>query len=189
MTSTIEPEIELEAGEADLEQGLDRPSDDSTTLRRVVLFAAVIAVLLLVRTFVLEPVRVRSDSMAPALSPGAMLLIDKATFHTRDPRRGEIVVAIDPRNGGSIIKRVVAVGGDSVGIENGVLVVNGAAVAEPHVDNENMGGYYFGPDAVPAGYVFLLGDNRDTSEDSRAFGPVAVDDIDGKVLAKIWPPG
>jgi signal peptidase I len=52
----------------------------------------VIAALLLIRRFALEPVRQRSDSMAPALSPGAMLLIDKVTFHTRDPQRGEIVV-------------------------------------------------------------------------------------------------
>ena len=109
MTTTIEP---------DLEEDLEEPPDDSTTLRRVVLFASVIAVLLLGRSFVLELVRVRSDSMAPGLSSGAMLLIDKVTFRARYPHRGEIVVATDPRNGDSIIKRVVAVEGDSVGIED-----------------------------------------------------------------------
>ena len=180
MSTTIEPDPE-----ADLEHS----SNDSATVRRVLLFAGVIAALLLVRSFAFEPVRVRSDSMAPALSPGAMLLIDKVTFHNRDPHRGEIVVTVDPRNGGSIIKRVVAVGGDSVGIEDGLLVVNGLPVVESYVDNDNMDGYYFGPDAVPPGHVFLLGDNRDTSEDSRAFGPIEVDDIDGKVLVKFWPPG
>jgi signal peptidase I len=180
MTATIE---------SDLEDGLDPPLDDTATVRRVLLFAGVIAVLLLVRSFALEPVRVRSDSMAPALSPGAMLLIDKVTFRVRDPHRGEIVVAVDPRTGDSIIKRVVAVGGDSVGIEDGQLVLNGKPVVEDYVDNENMDGFYTGPDVVPAGAVFLLGDNRDTSEDSRTFGAVDVDDIEGKVLAKVWPPG
>ena len=180
MTSTIE---------SDVEENLDQLSDDKATIRRVLLFAGVIAALLLVRSFALEPVRVRSDSMAPALSSGAMLLIDKVTLRTREPHRGEIVVAIDPRNGDTIVKRVVAVGGDSVGIEDGMLVLNGKTVVENYIDNDNMDGYYTGPDLVPLGHVFLLGDNRDTSEDSRAFGPVAVDDIDGRVMGKIWPFG
>ena len=94
----------------DVEQDLDRPEDETATLRRVVLFASVIAALLLVRSFALEPVRVRSDGMAPGLSSGVMLLIDKVTFHARDPHRGEIVVTTDPRSGDSIIRRVVAVG-------------------------------------------------------------------------------
>jgi signal peptidase I len=175
--------------ETEFEEGLDEPSEDAATVRRVLVFASVIVLLLLVRTYVLEPVRVRSDSMAPALSPGAMLIIDKATFHTRDPHRGEIVVAVDPRSGDSIIKRVVAVGGDSVGMEDGTLIVNGVPISETYVDNENMDGYYFGPDAVPFGQVFLLGDNRDTSEDSRTFGPVDVDDVDGRVLVEVWPLG
>ena len=77
--------------------------------------------------------------------------------------------------------------GDSVGIENGLLVLNGKTVVEKYIDNENMEGFYFGPDVVPAGDVFVLGDNRDTSVDSRAFGPIAVDDIEGKVLIRLWP--
>ncbi len=177
------------AVESDLEENTDQSSDDSSTVRHVLLFAGVIAVLLLVRSFALEPVRVRSDSMAPALSSGAMLLIDKVTFRTRDPHRGEIVVAIDPRTGESIVKRVVAVGGDSVGIEDGILVLNGKTVFEDYIDNDNMDGFFTGPDPVPLGHVYLLGDNRETSEDSRTFGPVDVDDIEGKVLVKVWPLG
>jgi signal peptidase I len=167
----------------------DSQSDDSATFRRVLWFAGVIVVLLLVRSFVVEPVRVRSDSMAPTLPPGTVLLVDKLTFLAREPHRGDIVVAVDPRSGASIVKRVVAVGGDSVGIANGLLEVNGATVVEQYIDNDNMDGFYFGPDVVPPDHVFLLGDNRDTSEDSRAFGPVDVDDIDGRVAAKIWPLG
>jgi signal peptidase I len=168
---------------------LEPEPDDRSTVRRVLWFAGVIVLLLLVRSFVIEPVRVRSDSMAPTIGPGSVLLIDKLTFVARDPQRGDIVVAADPRSGDSIVKRVVAVGGDSVGIEDGLLVVNGATIVEKYIDNDNMDGFYFGPDLVPAGHVFLLGDNRDTSEDSRAFGPVDVDDIDGRVLATIWPFG
>ena len=181
MTATVEPEV-------DADEELARPSDDGRTVRRVLWFAAAIIVLLLLHTFVIEPVRVRSDSMEPTLTAGSVLLIDKVTFRMREPDRGELVVAHDPRTGESIVKRVVAVAGDSVGIENGLLVVNGTTVVEKYIDNDNMEGFYFGPDVVPGDHVFLLGDNRDISVDSRAFGPVDVDDIDGRVLATIWPP-
>jgi signal peptidase I len=177
--------IDVDAGGVDA----DPPAQDTTTIRRVLWFAGVIVVLLLVRSFIVEPVRVRSDSMSPTVQAGAVLLVDKVTYHARSPHRGDVVVTADPRSGQSIVKRVVAVGGDSVGIDNGVLVVNGSTVIEDYIDNTNMDGFYFGPDVVPAGHVFLLGDNRDTSEDSRTFGPVAVDDLEGRVLATIWPLG
>jgi signal peptidase I len=166
-----------------------RQHEDKATVWRVAVFAGVIVILLLMRSFVVEPARVRSDSMTPTLPPGAVLLIDKISYRVGEPHRGDIVIAEDPRNGRSIVKRVVAVGGDSVGIEDGLLVLNGAIIAEDYIDNDNMDGFYFGPDLVPPDHVFLLGDNRDTSEDSRAFGPVDVDDIDGKILLKIWPFG
>ncbi len=152
-------------------------------------FAAAIVVLLLVHGFVLEPVRVRSNSMEPTLHDGSLVLIDKVTYLTREPRRGDVIVTTDPRTGESIVKRVVAVAGDSVGIDNGLLMVNGSRVNESYIDNDDMQGFYFGPDVVPAGHLFLLGDNRADSVDSRAFGPVAVDDVAGRVLAEIWPPG
>ena len=180
LTATVEPDR--------VEDGLDSPSQASSTFRKVLWFAAVIVVLLLVRTFLIEPVRVRSDSMEPTLRDGSVLLIDKVTLHARGPHRGELIVAHDPRTGESIVKRVVAVAGDSVGIENGLLVVNGATVVEHYIDNDNMEGFYFGPDVVPTGDVFLLGDNRDISVDSRAFGPIALGAVEGRVLATIWPP-
>ena len=171
-----------------VERGPDRPSQESTTFRRVLWFAAAIVVLLLARTFLIEPVRVRSHSMEPTLRDGAVVLIDKVTFHAREPRRGDLVVTSDPRTGEPIVKRVVAIAGDSVGIDDGVLMLNGKKVAENYIDNDNMEGFFFGPDVVPHGEVFLLGDNRYISVDSRTFGPVTVDEVDGRVLATIWPP-
>jgi len=167
----------------------DDAHDDRSTIRRVAWFVAIIVVLLLVRGFVVEPVRVRGDSMEPTLKHGAVLLIDKLTFHGRDPHRGDVIVTHDPRTGGLIVKRVVAIAGDSVGIDNGRLMLNGQIVVEHSVDNHDMAGFYFGPDVVPPGHVFLLGDNRADSIDSRAFGPVPIDNIDGRVLIKVWPVG
>lgn len=167
---------------------LQRPSD-VLTARRVLWFAAAIAALLLAQLFAVEPVRVRSNSMAPSLPSGAVLIVDKLTYHVREPRRGDVIVTNDPRTGESIVKRVVAIGGDSVGLDDGALVVNGARVIEHDIDNAGMQGFYFGPDIVPPGDVFVLGDNRADSIDSRTFGPIAVDDIDGRVVGKIWPFG
>jgi signal peptidase I len=127
--------------------------------------------------------------MEPTVPSGAILLIDKLTYLTRGPHRGDVVVATDPRTGESIVKRVVAVGGDSVGIEDGQLIVNGERVVEDYIDNADMDGFFTGPDVVPPGDVYLLGDNRDTSEDSRAFGTIDVDEIEGRVLTTIWPLG
>jgi signal peptidase I len=180
LTTTVEPQPVAEDH--------DPTAQSSGTFRRVLWFAAAIVVLLLVRSFVVEPVRVRSDSMEPTLKAGAVVLIDKLIFDAREPHRGDVVVTSDPRTGEPIVKRVVAVAGDSVGIDDGVLMLNGKKVSESYIDNDNMEGFYFGPDVVPKGDVFLLGDNRDISVDSRTFGPVAVDDIDGRVLATIWPP-
>ena len=181
MTETIGIE-----GEA---TNVDRRSHDDRTIQRIAWFAAVIVVLLLIRGFVAEPVRVHGDSMEPTLPAGALLLVDKVTFHTRDPHRGDVVVTTDPRNGGSIVKRVVAISGDSVGIDDGILMVNGVKVVESYIDNTGMEGFYFGPDLVPTGHVFLLGDKRFDSVDSRRFGPVAVNELDGRLLTTIWPPG
>jgi signal peptidase I len=180
LTTTIEPDA--------IEQDPDQPAQTSDTFHRVLWFAAAIIVLMLARSFLIEPVRVRSDSMEPSLRAGSLVLIDKVTFDFREPHRGDVVVTSDPRTGESIVKRVVAVAGDSVGIDNGVLTLNGKKVSESYIDNHNMDGFFFGPDVVPTGDVFLLGDNRDISVDSRAFGPVAVDNIDGRVVATIWPP-
>lgn len=182
MTTALEPS-------ADDEAAVELADHDAKTTRRVLWFAAALVAMLLIHSLVVEPVRVRSDSMEPTVPSGAVLLIDKVTLRARDPHRGEIVVASDPRTGASIVKRVVAIGGDSVGIDNGQLVVNGVKIVEHYINNDGMDGFYFGPDVVPPGHVFLLGDHRATSEDSRAFGPVDVDAVDGRLLATLWPLG
>ena len=130
------------------------------------------------RLFALQPIRVHADSMQPTLHSGDELIIDRLSLALRAPHRGEIVVANSPE-GGLVVKRVAAVGGDSVGIEDGVLVVNGKQQREKYVDYASIDGVYFGPVDVPRGDVFLLGDNRGNSEDSRDFGAVPEDDVVG----------
>ncbi len=151
------------------------------TATPIALVALVVGVL-----FALQPIRVHANSMQPTLRSGDEIVIDRLSLVLRAPHRGEIVVANSPQ-GGLVVKRVAAVGGDSVGIEDGVLVVNGRRKRERYVNYASIDGVYFGPVDVPAGDVFLLGDNRGNSEDSRDFGAVPEDDVVGRLLVRVWP--
>jgi signal peptidase I len=149
----------------------------------VVATVAVLGVLVAVRLFVAEPMRVPSVSMQPTLRPGDHVVLARTTT----AGRGDLVVFASPSSGELLVKRVVATGGDEVGIEDGELVVNGRQVSEPYVDHRLLDGVYFGPVTVPAGSIFVLGDNRTASTDSREFGPVPAGAALGRVVARVWP--
>lgn len=152
-----------------------------------ILFAVLVA-LLLTRAFVAEPLRVSSTSMRPTLMSGDHVLVDKVGPRSHHPQRNDIIAFTIPGTGQLLIKRVAGVAGDVVGIEDGVLVVNSKPVHEPYVNAAEMDSVYFGPVVVPPGRVFVLGDNRANSIDSRRFGPVALSAVTGRVLGRIWPP-
>jgi signal peptidase I len=126
--------------------------------------------------------------MAPTLHDGDQVLLDKVTYRLRPPRVGEVVVVEPPGDEPLAVKRVVALGGSDVGLEDGVLVVDGVARREPELDLAGVDGVYFGPVTVPEGTVFVLGDNRGESVDSRSYGPVPLRDVVGRVVVRLWPP-
>ena len=163
-------------------------SSASERRRNAPLVLGVVAVLALLalRAFVAEPFRIPSESMAPVLQPGDQALVTKIGGA---PRRGDLVAFHASRTGDIMLKRVVAVGGDTVGLEDGVLVVNGRRPAEPYVaDPDAIDSVYFGPVRVAKGSLFVLGDNRGNSEDSRDFGTVPADRVIGRATARVWPP-
>lgn len=152
--------------------------------------ALVIAVALaaFIIAFVAQSFLVQGSSMEPTLSEGQRLLVDKLTYRWRAPERGEIIVfnyPADPRR--KFIKRVVGVPGDEIMIVGHRLVLNGEPVAEPYILGPIFSG--FGPVTVPEGHVFVLGDNRNNSDDSRYadVGPVAFDAIVGVARVVYWP--
>jgi len=131
-----------------------------------------------------QPMRVDSDSMTPTLAADDLLLVR----HGQGPvQRGDVVAVTSPLGDGMLVKRAVAVGGDEVAIEDGVLVVDSVAVCEPAIDPARLDGVFFGPITVPDGELFLLGDSRDGSVDSRSFGPVPTSSLVGTVTARLWP--
>ena len=87
----------------------------------------------------------------------------------------------------ALIKRVIATGGETIEIIDNAVIVDGVAIDEPYL-NDGIRMPDFGPETVPDGYVFVMGDNRQSSQDSRRFGPVPEDEIIGRAFVRVWPP-
>jgi signal peptidase I len=144
--------------------------------------------IVLVRAFLFEPFRTDGASMLPTLRSGDQVLVDKRAYRDGLPRRGDLVVFHRPRSGEVTLKRAIGLPGDTVAIEDGFLVVDGRRRHESYADPDAIDSVYFGPVRVRPGTVFVLGDNRADSIDSRDFGAVAQHDLIGRVRGLIWPP-
>lgn len=145
----------------------------------------VIAAAVVVRTQWLDTVTVSSGSMAPTVCTGDTVLLLRL-HGDGSARVDDIVTFPSPQDGGQVIKRVVAVAGQSVVIKDAQLFVDGHAVAEPYVDHASIVGVYTATVIVPDGSVFVMGDNREVSIDSRAYGPIPTSIIDGRLLSDMW---
>jgi signal peptidase I len=186
----------------------DVPSATAETLPRtrsrtldVVIEIAITAILavglyLVIQTFLVGTFRVEQVSMLPTLQQGQHLLVDKLTPRFDPYSRGDIVVFHAPgTDPGSIpyIKRVIGVAGDHVALEDGKVVVNGVALDEPYLSDDGRDHGATLPEdgttewVVPAGDIFVMGDHRARSVDSRTFGPVAVDQVIGRAVIRFWP--
>jgi signal peptidase I len=160
-----------------------------TVVEIVVIVAAAFALAMLVQAFIVKPFTIHQISMEPTLQEGDRVLISRLSYHFHDPKAGDVVVLHSPVDASEdLVKRIVAVGGDTVAIRDGDLFVNGVAVVEPYLNEQDFRGEY--PETVILdGQVFVLGDNRNNSGDSRLFGPIDVDSIIGSAFAIYWPIG
>jgi signal peptidase I len=142
--------------------------------RLVFLVGVALAVVLPVRTWVGEPIVVVSPSMEPTLRVGTLLILDKMSLSGRRPARGEVVSFPSPeRDGRDLIKRVIALPGESVELREKVVYIDGKPLEEPYAVHSRAGerlvGDNLGPLEVPPGMIFVLGDNRDESNDSSVW--------------------
>lgn len=154
------------------------------------LLVALLAVFLIfgfVRPFVVEPFGITTDSMDPTLRAGDSVLAAKFAYRLTEPRRGDVVLFEAPGDGAPTIKRVVGIPGDTVAVRDGVLLVNGEKKWEGYVDYGLTDSTFLGPTDVPDGHVYLMGDNRVNSMDSRSYGPVPEADLLGEVPLRVWP--
>jgi signal peptidase I len=163
-----------------------------------VLFAAAVLATLL-RTWVVAPYFIPSASMETTLHGctgcnNDHVLVDKLSYSLHSVHRGDVVVFHRPTtwqvSETLLIKRVVGLPGDVLSTQDGVVYVNGRQLVEPYIDRACTSGTTGLPQVqVPAGEVFVMGDNRCDSEDSRVFGPVPIHDIVGRAFVIVWPLG
>ena len=174
-----------------------RSWQSSRSLALELLEIAVLALgIYLVITFAVETVHVIGSSMYPNFSTDDYLIASKLDYRFHPPQRGDVVILRNPFGDKDLIKRVVGLPGDRLLIRDGKVYINGRALDEPYTSPEPwtvMANY---PDAqepdgmrIQSGYLFVMGDNRNHSSDSREFGPIRATDIEAKAWLRIWPLG
>jgi signal peptidase I len=157
-----------------------------------------LVIFVVIQNFIAQPYRVEQGSMEHTLEPDQYVLVDKLTPRFDAYHRGDIVVFAPPpgfaREGGApFIKRVIGVAGDKVEIKDGEVFVNGTKLREPYLFAEVNGDPPEPTTAsqeswtVPAGELFVLGDHRAVSEDSRTFGPIRISSLVGRAWLRYWP--
>ena len=141
-----------------------------------------------VRPFVVEAFWIPSGSMIPTLQINDRVLVNKFIYRFTEPKPGDVVVfsSVDDRNT-DLIKRVVAVAGDRVSVRTGRLFIDGKPQREPFTNKKFPDRSFSAPITVPKGHVFVMGDNRSNSSDSRVFGPLPKENIEGEAFLRFWP--
>jgi len=189
----------------------EAPEDEETTtppdrLRSAVEWVAVIVgalvVALVVKTFLFQAFYIPSGSMEPTLEKGDRVLVNKLSYDLHDVNRGDVIVfELDPDEVGTdgikdLIKRVIGLPGDVIETRDGVVYINDEPLDEPYLAEGTVTGSTsdgqnpsIERQTVPEGHVYVLGDNRSNSADSRYRGPIPIDSIVGRAFVLFWPPG
>jgi signal peptidase I len=175
-------------------------------LEWVVLIAIALGIALLIKSFLFQAFYIPSESMKPTLNVGDRVLVNKLSYDLHDVNRGDIVVFEAPpraQSGGieDLVKRVIGRPGETVTFRDGQVFIDDRPLNEPYLEDgvtTTPSGETIPPGCgapangepgcvVPPGTVFMMGDNREASKDSRVFGPIEQDTIVGRVFVRIWP--
>lgn len=157
----------------------------------------IVMIMASIRAVLIDPVRVDGSSMLDTLENGEVMIVNRMSFAFTSPKRGDIILCYYPdvyyeEQGlkyATRVKRVVAVGGDTIETVDGDLYVNGEKVDEPYLTEDRIGNQYIRKQTIPTDSVYVLGDNRTVSRDSRynTVGPIPLSRVVGKVRLVLFP--
>ena len=190
-----------------------RPRERSLLRELPLLLLVAFLIAFTVKSFVAQAFYIPSESMVPTLEVGDRVLVSRLSYRLHDPRRGDIVVFTSPFNGQKqkrslpqrvvhsilesvglrqpstedFIKRVIGLPGETVEGREGRIYINGRELREPYLVEPPVGD--FAPRKIGKGQLWVMGDNRNRSSDSRVFGPIAERKVVGRAIVRIWPVG
>ena len=184
VTPDVLSNLEVESSPAE-----DKQPSAAWVLFRELLETIVLSLIifLLIRQ-VIQNYRIESHSMQPNFYEGEFILVNKLAFKLGEPTRGEVIVFHNPNNPDEdYIKRVIGLPGDTVEIHEQTVYVNGDIFAEPYPINPFRPGENYGPAVIPPNQLFVMGDNRGNSSDSRRIGPIPEELVVGQAWLRVWP--
>ena len=176
------------------ERECEKPKRKDSWLSFAGMVILVVLISLGLRTFVFQPFEIPSGSMEETIMPGDMVFSEKVSYYFRTPEQGDIVTFKDPEQPGrTLIKRCIATGGQTVDLRDGVVYVDDQPLSESYTNGKpsyplKSSNVTF-PYTVPDGCIWVMGDNRTSSQDSRYFGAVPVSSVSGHAFFTYWPLG
>ncbi|HWC10120.1 MAG TPA: signal peptidase I [Acidimicrobiales bacterium] len=167
------------------------PSPLRGVLEWVLILVGAVVVAFVIKTFLFQAFYIPSVSMEPTLKVRDRVIVNKLSYDFHDVHRGDIVVFKSPPGEDStavkdLIKRVIALPGETVEARDGQILINGQPLKEPYLEN-GVTTNQLEPQRVPTGHVWVMGDNRPNSKDSRFFGAISEDLIVGRAFVRVWP--
>ncbi|KAF4325650.1 hypothetical protein G195_000623 [Phytophthora kernoviae 00238/432] len=199
----MEQEVQQDQGNAAEEKGSRSKKAKNEIFEWLKAIVIALVLVILIRWLLFKPFVVDGPSMQPNFHTGERVIVNEILYDIREPQRGEVIVFHVPSEGRDFIKRVIAVTSDTVEVQDDTVLVNGKKVDETYIQGaidaaEANGGTYnvkdfpneqFPDGKVPEGHVFVMGDNRPNSTDSRMIGYVSLTDIVGRADVIFWPIG
>ena len=160
----------------------------------MIVIVVALLVAFVVRTFVIAHFVVEGESMYSTLDTGDRVFVNKLSYRLHDPNRGDVVVLhqITGASERDLIKRVIGLPGETIEMRNCTVLIDGKVLNEPYLDPEvvtptDCGGDYVLDGVIPENHVFVMGDNRGGSQDSRFIGPINENDLVGRAFVVFWP--